>query len=62
MSEIDQIKTLIHELMHIPKSFGGGFRHHDFVCEKNIEVEYLRFINIKYPAIFIGEEPKERGW
>ena len=28
MSEKDKIKTMIHELMHIPKSMGGGFLHH----------------------------------
>ena len=47
MSERDQIKTLIHELMHIPKSFGGGFKHHDYVCEENVEIEYQRYINLK---------------
>lgn len=40
LSEEDQIKVIIHELMHIPKTFGGGFRQHDFVCEKNINVFY----------------------
>ncbi len=40
LSEEEQIKTIIHELMHIPKSFGGGFRHHDFVCSKNINKCY----------------------
>jgi len=35
-SEIDREKTILHELMHIPKSFGGGFKHHDIVTEKNV--------------------------
>ena len=47
MSEQEKIKTLIHELMHIPKSFGGGFRHHDYVCNKNIEREYQKFLSLK---------------
>ena len=32
----DQIETIIHELMHIPRTFGGGFRHHDHVCLRNV--------------------------
>ncbi len=36
----EQDKTLIHELMHIPKSFGGGFKHHDVVNERNVEKLY----------------------
>lgn len=40
MKEEDRIKTIIHELLHIPKNFGGGFRHHDFVNHKNIEKMY----------------------
>lgn len=39
-SENEKVKIIIHELMHIPKSFGGGFRHHDFVCSKNINKCY----------------------
>mgnify|MGYP001613730762 CR=1 FL=1 len=47
MNQIEQDKVIIHELMHIPKSFGGGFRHHDFVCERNIDIMYERFTNLK---------------
>ena len=47
LSEEDKIKTIIHELMHIPKTFGGGFRHHDFVCEKNVNLFYKKYINHK---------------
>ncbi|MEX2017535.1 MAG: putative metallopeptidase [Candidatus Pacearchaeota archaeon] len=39
----EQLKIIIHELMHIPKTFGGGFRQHDFVCEKNINAHYRTY-------------------
>lgn len=47
LSENEQDKVIIHELMHIPKTFGGGFRQHDFVCEENVEVLYEKFTNLK---------------
>lgn len=43
LSEEEKVKTVIHELMHIPKSFGGGFRHHDHVCDKNINFIYKKY-------------------
>jgi predicted metallopeptidase len=52
MSEKDKDKTIIHELMHIPKSFGGGFRQHDFVCESNVDSLYERFENLKSSGAF----------
>ena len=51
MSDIEKTKVLIHELMHIPKTFGGGFKHHDYVCRENVELEYERYINLKKPKI-----------
>ena len=47
LSEEDKIKTLIHELLHIPKGFGGGFRKHDFVNRRNVEKLY-RKVRVKY--------------
>jgi predicted metallopeptidase len=47
MNEKDKIKTLIHELMHIPLSFGGGFKFHDYVCDKNINIMYDNYIQLK---------------
>ncbi|MEX0920065.1 MAG: putative metallopeptidase [Candidatus Pacearchaeota archaeon] len=43
MDKEEQVKTIIHELMHIPQSFGGGFRHHDHVCDENIENNYIEY-------------------
>ena len=40
LSKEEQVKVIIHELMHIPKSFGGGFRYHDFVSIKNVNKYY----------------------
>jgi predicted metallopeptidase len=43
----EQEKVIIHELLHIPKTFGGGFRQHDFVCDKNVEVLHEKFLSFK---------------
>ncbi len=48
LPEKEKIKTIIHELMHIPKSMGGGFRHHkDHVHEHNINKVYKRYVSRK---------------
>ena len=47
MSSEERTKTLIHEIMHIPKSFGGGFIHHDIVHERNVEKMYQHYLNLK---------------
>lgn len=47
MSYEDQTKVLIHEILHIPKSFGGGFRQHDFVNRKTVEMIYRQYKQLK---------------
>ena len=46
-SEEEKTKTIIHELMHIPKAFGGGFKHHNYVCEKNVQQMHKKLKDIK---------------
>jgi predicted metallopeptidase len=58
MSFEEQDKVLIHELMHIPKTFGGGFIHHNVVCEKNVEKMYRHYINLKNPE----QNEKKKFW
>jgi predicted metallopeptidase len=48
MSLEEQDKVLIHELMHIPLSFGGGFKHHDFVQDKNVDKIYRKYAELKH--------------
>lgn len=45
LSEEDKLKTIVHELMHIPKTFGGGFKHHNFVTERNVNMFYEMYKN-----------------
>lgn len=48
----EQDKVIIHELMHIPVAFGGGFRHHDFVCDRNVDLMYEKFESLKRDRLF----------
>jgi len=48
LSKQEQTKVLIHELMHIPHSFGGGFRaHKPYVTWKKVERMYKQFMQTK---------------
>lgn len=43
LSEEDKTKTIIHELMHIPKAFGGGFKGHGVVNRRAVEEMYRKY-------------------
>ena len=47
LNKKEQDKVIIHELLHIPKTFGGGFRHHDFVCDGNVDLLHEKFENLR---------------
>jgi len=44
LSHQEQLKVIIHELMHIPKTFGGGFKHHDLVTDENVDLHFKTYI------------------
>ncbi len=46
LSEADKEKTLIHELLHIPKGFSGGFRSHKGYVDRR-RVERLHQVLLK---------------
>ena len=54
MSREDQDRVLVHELIHIPLSFGGGFKHHDFVNERNVEKLYQKYASLKSGNLISG--------
>jgi predicted metallopeptidase len=43
LSQEEQTKVIIHELMHIPKTFGGGFVQHHMVNERTVNQIYRKY-------------------
>ena len=44
MEEDEKVEILIHELMHILKSFGGGFRHHKpYVTRRKVKRMFEKY-------------------
>ncbi|MFA5993232.1 MAG: putative metallopeptidase [Candidatus Pacearchaeota archaeon] len=65
MSEEQKTKVIIHELMHIPFTFGGGFKHHDWVCDSNIDKLYRTFSRTKNgenSLVNDAEKTKSKPW
>jgi predicted metallopeptidase len=44
LPEEEKTKTIIHELMHIPKAFGGGFKGHRVVNRRAVDEMYRRYV------------------
>ncbi len=55
LPEEERMKVIIHELMHIPKSFGGGFIHHDKVHDESVSNIFQHYCNLK-------KQPKKEEW
>ncbi len=48
LSQADKEKTIIHELLHVPKGFTGGFRpHKGYIDQKTIETYYRKLQDLK---------------
>ena len=48
LSNEDQTKVLIHEILHIPHCFGGGFRSHkSFVTRAKVKKMYHEFMKVE---------------
>ncbi len=43
LGEREKEEVVIHELLHIPRNFGGGFRHHDVVNDKRVKLAHERY-------------------
>jgi predicted metallopeptidase len=52
LSEEEKIKVVIHELMHIPEGFGGGFKQHHIVTDKNVDEAYVYYLKMKKDNLF----------
>jgi predicted metallopeptidase len=48
LSREDQTRVLIHEILHIPHCFGGGFRaHKPYVTRAKVQKMYAEFMKVE---------------
>lgn len=51
----EKVKTIIHEIMHIPKSMGGGFRNHrPYVTRKKVEKAFKEYVKLNHSTRIPG--------
>ena len=47
LDDDEKIKTVIHELMHIPHCFGGGFRNHrPYVTKRTVDKAFEEYVSL----------------
>ncbi len=44
LSAEEQTKTLIHELLHVPRAFGGGLKSHRYVNRRTVQKLYEAYL------------------
>ena len=47
LSEDEKEKVLIHELLHLPKSFGGGIKPHSYVNKQRVNHYHKKYVERK---------------
>jgi len=47
LSNVEKVKTIIHELMHIPETFGGGFKQHHIVTDSHVNRCYKNNLELR---------------
>ena len=47
LCEVEKTKTLIHEMLHIPRNFGGGLKSHKYVTDARVDKLYEELVKIE---------------
>ena len=59
LSEKDKEKTIIHELLHIPHGFAGGFRpHKGYIDHETVDNLHSQFLKQRKISIKADDEKK----
>jgi len=65
LSEAEKEKTIIHELLHIPQGFSGGFRpHKGYIDERTVELLHKKLQvqrRVKKPGVTLDSNDENSG-